>query len=306
MPRTNPTATTTQRRKATAPKAKKPTSGIIAIDNGGHYTKIFSENMKEPVAISSKKGAGHNNFRFRTNKYEAGTYKIEYQGDIYFTGDLLQESEGEMTSFTNTKNTAYFIISALHAIALYGYDENYVVTCTPFKRFTESEVNGIMKALEGSHEITINDEEYKFDVHEVVVFPEVTPAYFIDKPEGKVHWLDFGSRTVGFATTINGQLIEKESGTIERMGLDIRRTKNFSAYISEVANELLRYWGAEEEVRVFGGGADFYPQVLTELANYFDDIYGQEDGQAKFMQVIGLLEAGKEYFLAEDEVEDDE
>lgn len=307
MPRTT-TKTATKRTASKNVSTKKMTSGIISVDNGGHFTKILAEGMKNPIAISSKKARGHNNFKTQTD-YEKGTYKIEYNGSFYFMGELIDEGTGKMTSFTTSKATDYFIISTLQAVALYGFDNNIVVTNVPFKRYSDKEREKIENKLIGHHTIVINDEEYEFDIEEVVVTPEVSMAFFNDMPEGIVHWLDFGSRTVGYATTkYNGEIfrpIEKQTGTIERQGLDIRKTQDFVSYVSEISDELLRHWDADEPVIAFGGGIEYYPQIAEELVNYFNDVTVVEE-EAKFLQVRGMLEFAKLQYAEIDEDEEGE
>lgn len=302
---------TTNTSKTVRKSAKKKTeveftSGIIAIDNGGHYTKVFSETMEEPISMSSRKAYGHDRLRTKSN-YEIGTYKIVHKDEIYFMGTLMEEGDGEMTSFTTTKTTEYFILSILQACALYGYDKNKVVTCTPFSRFTDKEEDGIMKALLGSHEIEINDVTYKFTIEDIIVTPEVTPAFFNDTPEGKIHWLDIGSRTIGYATTMfdgeNFRIIEKETGTLERKGLDQYKPSNIKSYSSMIANELLRHWDDQEPVVAFGGGIDFYPEIADEMAVFFPNL--EVGKNPRFLQVTGMLEYGKIEYTPIDEEEEE-
>ena len=305
--KTTNTSKTTTTKKAKSKKVEvEPTTGIIAVDNGGHYTKVFSESMEEPISLSSRKAYGHDRLRTKSN-YESGTYRLVYKDEIYFMGTLMEEGEGEMTSFTTTKTTDYFVLSVLQACALYGYDVNKVVTCTPFSRFTDSEEDGIVRALLGEHEIEINDVTYNFAIDDVVVTPEVTPAFFNEMPEGKVHCLDIGSRTIWYATTMfdgeNFRIIEKETGTLERKGLDQYKPNNLKSYASMTANELLRHWNPTEPVVIFGGGVDFYPEIATELQAFFPELTVGDN--PRFLQVKGMLEYGKlEYTPVEEEEEE--
>lgn len=303
-----PRATSTTRRNAstknkTIKKSVKPTSGIIAVDNGGEFTKIFAEDMKAPVVYSAKKGYGHDRLKFR-NTYDKNTFKIVHNDTIYFTGSLLLESEGELPSYTESKATEYFFLSILHACALHGFKENYLVTCTPFTKWDEEEVEAITDMLVGNHEITINEVDYEFTIAEVLVVSEVTPAFFIDTPMGTVHWLEFGSRTVGFATTIDGVLIEGLSGTLSKMGLDIKQVTNFKAYVSSVARSLLKVWDEDAEVRVFGGGIEHFEQIAEELEKYFSNLVVLDE-EPQLIQVRGMLEAGKQMFGEPEEDEEE-
>jgi hypothetical protein len=287
--------------KKTTQNIEKRTTGIIAIDNGGYNTKILSETMRHPVSISSRKAYGHNRFKFQTT-YPEGTYKIFWEGKWYFMGMLMLESRNQLTGYTHTKATDYFILSILQAIALYGYDVNKVVTSTPISRYSEDEIEAITNRLLGKHELEINGKEYSFEIVDVIVAPETSTAFFALMPEGKVRWLDLGSRTVGFATTINENgffmPIELESGTIEKEGLDIRNDiTDFSEYVENLSMELNRVWDTEDYIIAFGGGAEI-PELVRELKMHYPNLHVAEE--PLFLQVRGMLELGIQTFNGDD------
>jgi Actin like proteins N terminal domain len=287
--------------KKTTQNIEKRTTGIIAIDNGGYNTKILSETMSHPVSISSRKAYGHNRFKFQTT-YPEGTYKIFWEGKWYFMGMLMLESRNQLTGYTHTKATDYFILSILQAIALYGYDINKVVTSTPISRYSEDEIDAITNRLLGKHELEINGKEYSFEIVDVIVAPETSTAFFALMPEGKVRWLDLGSRTVGFATTINENgffmPIELESGTIEKEGLDIRNDiTDFSEYVENLSMELNRVWDTEDYIIAFGGGAEI-PELVRELKMHYPNLHVAEE--PLFLQVRGMLELGIQTFNGDD------
>lgn len=268
-----------------------PTSGIICIDNGGFNLKVFSQDMEEPIVESSKKAFGHNNDPFGGQTYPEGTYKIKWKGKYYFLGLLLADSKRVMTSFTNTKSTDYFILSALQATALYGYDENYLVTPTPYSRFSEEEMELIKSKLIGEHEIEINNVVYNFSIEECLVVPEAIIASYAKKPDGKHRWLDLGSRTVGFATTFGDsehgyfKVISEECDTIEKQGLDIRNVRDRSdedlieyakEYIENIYNDLSPFFDDDDAVTAFGGGALVEP-LVEELKLRYPNLEVDED-----------------------------
>lgn len=296
-------------------KLKKPieevevTRGIIAVDNGGHNTKILTESMAEPVSISSRKAYGHNDLRLRKS-YSEGTYKIKWEDQYYFFGSLILEADGEMNGFTNTKANSFFILSILQAVALYGYDKNIVVTCTPYSRYTTTEINNITKKLIGHHVLEINEEEYEFEIEDVLVTSETSTAFFVDMPEGKIRWLDLGSRTVGYTTSYYIEedgildLLDRESGTIEKEGLDITKLSGatvgrFKQYVENLAKELNRFWDESDHIVVFGGGA-MNPNLIEAVKEYYTRAIIAEN--PLYAQVLGMLEVAKlEYYGGEDE-----
>ena len=281
-------------------EVKMATSGVIAVDNGGLNTKIFSEGMENPVSISSRKAYGHNNLRL-TKSLGEGAYKIKWNDQYYFFGSLILESDAEMSGYTNTKAKPFFILSILQAVALYGYDKNKVITCTPFSRYTDEERGKIESMLVGEHSIEINDVEYTFEITDVLVTSETSPAFFVDMPEGKVRWLDLGSRTVGYSTShfVPDEeildLLDKESNTIEKEGLDINRlhdasVEKFRQYVDNLSKELNRKWDEEDYIVVFGGGA-LNENLMIALQEVYTNTKIAED--PLHLQVRGMLEIGK-------------
>lgn len=280
-------------------KKDQVVSGIIAVDNGGLNTKVFSEKMPKAISISSRKAYGHNNLRL-TKSLGEGTYKIKWKDAYYFLGSLILESDAEMNGYSNTKAKPFFILSILQAIALYGFAKNKVVTCTPFSRYTDEERDNISNMLIGKHVLEINDQVFKFEVTDVLVTSETSPAFFVDMPEGKVRWLDLGSRTVGYSTSHyvpdEGilDLLDKESDTIEKEGLDINRLHNasigkFRQYVDNLSKELNRKWDEDDFMIVFGGGA-LNENLVTALKEEYPNAYISDD--PLHLQVRGMLEIG--------------
>lgn len=279
--------------------ARVETSGVIAVDNGGLNTKILSEEMEKPVTISSRKAYGHNNLRL-TKSLGEGSYKVKWNDKYYFFGSLILESDAEMSGYTNTKAKPFFILSILQAVALYGFDKNKVVTCTPFSRYTDEERGNIENMLLGKHSLEINDVEYDFEIEEVLVASETSPAFFVDMPEGKVRWLDLGSRTVGYSTSHYVpdeeilDLLDKESNTIEKEGLDINRlhdatVEKFREYVDNLSKELNRKWDEDDYIVVFGGGA-LNENLMTALQEVYTNTVIADDPLT--LQVRGMLEIG--------------
>lgn len=301
-------------KKSTAPKQptveqneeiveeKEETVGIVCIDNGGYNTKVFTQHMDSPVIVSSKKGYGHNNDPFGSQTYPEGTFKVKWKDKYYFFGLLLADTRRHMTSFTTTKSTDYFILSVLKETALYGYDSNYLVTTTPFSRYSVEEMDLIRDRLIGEHEITINNVEYKFKIEEALVVPETIIASYAKKPNGTHRWLDLGSRTVGFASTFGDdsqnyfKVNFEECDTIEKEGLDIRNVLDKSEselrvyvkeYIENIYNELSPYFDDHDRITAFGGGA-LVGFIVEELKARYPNLEVDEDPVT--LQVRGMME----------------
>ncbi|WP_090739310.1 ParM/StbA family protein [Paenibacillus sp. Mc5Re-14] len=280
----------------------EPSIGIIAVDNGGFNTKILTQDMDKPVIMSSKKGFGSSYDPFGTAKYPDGTYRVSWNNKTYFFGLLLNSTRRHLSSFTPTKSTDYFVLSILMGTALYGYDINYLITTTPYSRYSEEEMSLIIGRLIGDHEININGSIYKFKIEECYVAPEAIIASYAIKPWGKHRWVDLGSRTVGFGTTFGDQdtgffyPIWDECDTIEKEGLDIRSVLDkeqdelkeyVKEYIENIYNELSPFFDDNDPMTIFGGGA-LVPEIAEEMKVRFPNMDVAEDPLT--IQVRGLME----------------
>ncbi|TVX86058.1 ParM/StbA family protein [Paenibacillus agilis] len=281
----------------------EPTVGIIVIDNGGFNTKILSQDMESPIVIDSKKAFGHNNYNnFKSaNDYPEGTYKIKWKGKYYFLGLLALRSRRELTGFTSTKSTDFFILSVLQSCALWGYDINYIMTSTPYLRYSIEEQELINSRLRGDHEIEINNKVYMFSIAESVVAPEALIASYANKKQGIHRWLDLGSRTVGFASTQGyGDFFDSiggdSCGTIEKEGLEITRVledkegeelrEHLSEYVENIYNYLSPIWDDNDNITAFGGGA-LEPILIEELQKRYPNLEVDEDPLT--LQVRGMM-----------------
>lgn len=275
------------------------TVGVIAIDNGGQNTKVLNEIMERPATFFSRLGFGSDLgvWSANTTKDDGETHSILYQEEYYFSGLLLHQAESELNGFVDNKDDDYFILNILRATALYGFDVNYLATCVPISQFKLFDDN-IVRKLKGKHSITINNVLYEFEIAEAHVFMETVSGAAYNFGEGITRWLDLGSRTVGYATSVveDGypQVLKGEgrSGTIEKEGLNIKKVTSWKAYVNNIT-KVLRKWDKEDRVVVFGGGAMIEP-LIDELRKYFPNLEVAED--PLFLQVKGLLELGMEFY----------
>jgi len=288
-------------------KTEELTTGIIAIDNGGYNTKIFSETMEEPFVMPSQKGLGHSKGRQFQGALPEGSYDVEWNGKHYFFGLLMRDSR-LMTSYTNTKATPYFTLSALLGVALYGYDINNVITCVPYKRYTETEINAIKEELTGNHTLFINGEEYSFEIQDVlVVSEELIIPYGYEVSEGITRWINLGSRTIGYATSVYSEADDwfdvdnNSSGTIEREGLDITKILStvdggeidFDDYVSGLANTLLPIFSEDDVVKIAGGGAKV-DELIESIKKVFPHASAVEEPVT--LQVESMLKFALDYY----------
>lgn len=309
-----------QKEEANSPTTsyKEPTVGIIAVDNGGDNTKVFSQRMDNPTYFKSRKGFGveedFDDPMFHDEEYdeENRSYIVRYKDLIYLTNRRMKQGRFKDTGNTYTKTKAYFIISTLIAVAKYGYNINYVVTSVPYANRTKTEVSLIKERLIGEHAITINDKDYEFTIEDVLVTAEAQAGHFYLEAEGQVTLLELGSRTVGYATNyielddegniIIDQPIRAKSGTIDRAGVEISNLKetDYIPYCSNIYAELSSIISENDKIIAFGGGV-LVDGIREGLKMNFNNIHFAQD--PLYVQVRGMLIAGELYFNLE---EDDE
>lgn len=294
-------ATTTK--KQTSIK-QKITSGVIAVDNGGYNTKVFAEGMDAPISFSSKKAYGHDN---KLTVYDEKSMKIEWNDEIYFTGILMLDSRSHLTGYTDSKATDYFILNTLLAVALYGFEDNLLITTVPYSRYNDEEIEAITGRLQGEHTLIINDQEYNFEISEVEIGSEAMLACHAVETEGLVRWLDLGSRTVGYASSFFDETyhpLTSMTGTIEGEGLDIRnipKTKEeFKRYVGHFIPELIRMnWDYNDSIIAFGGGA-LHDELIEVLQEKFPNLKVADD--PLHLQVLGMYTFAVNYVWVEDDV----
>lgn len=304
-------------------KAKaKLTQGIIAVDNGGENTKIFSQDMDTPTYFKSKKRYGDkSHYLLETfEKYENDeamrSYIVEYEGVIYLTNLRTEQSEYMSTGNTKSKANEYFILSTLIAVAKFGYDINYLVTSIPLKYIHSEDVEKIKDMLIGEHEIKIDKKDYKFEIRDVEVTAEAQSALLHLLPEGTTTLLEIGSRTIGYATNHlefdeEGYIkvlynIPQKSDTIEQAGVVISNLKE-SDYIPYCSNIYARMSSMskiteDDSIVAFGGGV-LLQGIKSGLQKFFNNITFAED--PLYAQVKGMLIIGEDKFSHLTE-EDDE
>jgi hypothetical protein len=306
-----PIKSSVQRKTTTSSKARKKTSGIIAIDNGGENTKVLSEDMEHPVSFGSTKAIGKP--RHKQDPIlppELHSHLVEWEGKIYLTNYRVMQSKARKSSLVNTKSDDYFILSILIAIAKYGYDENYVITCVPYSRYSDEEKEAIERRLIRKHTLAIDGQEYNFEIKDVIIVPETMVAFFHLKPYGRVRLLDIGSRTVGYATMYQDekffQPIFEETGTIEKEGLEARRDvvekEEYDEYVENLAYELDHVFNEDDEIIAFGGGV-LIPQIVEGLKKKYPNLTVAEE--PLFVQVRGMLEYGLNYLRGDVDEEEE-
>jgi plasmid segregation protein ParM len=265
-------------------------TGVFACDNGGYSTCVVTAKCFNQ--FPSVKGE----FRERAlvNPQGSHDYIVEYKSKKYMAGTLAQtESRFPMQMHTRSKQHLFYDLSIMIAIHQFGYDKNYLITSVPISMHQEDEKEGIRKRLVGEWSLVINGIERKFTIEDVKVAPETVSAFWINEPEGKTRFLDIGSRTVGYGTTIKEgsmmKYIDSESGTFMGKGLEATETTNFEEFSDYLAGKLLALWDDKDQVYLLGGGAKNMT-IVNQFKKYFKNAEVMENPQisnAKGMYLLG-------------------
>lgn len=266
-------------------------SGVISIDNGGSSTCIVTSGGKEK--FPSVKGLYGNRTLIDTaGKYD---YVVEYNNERYVMGNLAKyDCKYPLQMHTDTKQHLFFDLSALVAIHQFGFSTNYVMISVPITMHKEEEKEGIAQRLRGEHTITVNNVKKKFHIMDVKVAPETAVAFWVNQPQGKTRYIDLGSRTIGYATTIFEdevtRFIDTESGTFKGKGLDaLSDDYNQQALSDYICGRLISSWNKNDKVYLLGGGA-LDTELVKCISEYFPKTEVMDDPQ--MTNATGMYELG--------------
>src|SRR6185437_14465054 len=235
-------------------------SGVIVVDDGGHSTGVVTKNGQEMFPSVKALYGDRNLTDVSSGKYD---YVVEYKGEKYVMGTLAKyDSRLPLQMHTDTKQHLFYDLSVLVGIHQFGYLQNYLITSVPIGMHNEEEKSGRIARLKnpGSHTITVNGIKKTFRIEDVKVAPESAVAFWINEPQGESRYIDLGSRTIGYATTINEngviRFIDSESGTFKGKGLEaLNVSYNPKSLADFICGRLISMWNKEDVVHLLGGGA---------------------------------------------------
>lgn len=267
-------------------------SGLISIDNGGHSTCVITKEGAENFP-SVKGKYGNRTLTKVSGKHD---YVVDYQGERYVMGTLAKyDCQYPLQMHTDTKQNLFFDLSTLVAIHQFGYSINYVVTSVPITMHSDEEKQGIVERLIGDHIITVNGSRKSFSVIDVKVAPETAVAFWLKEPHGKSRYIDLGSRTIGYATTIYEdditRFIDTESGTFNGKGLEaLEGDYDQKALADYICGRLISKWKRDDNLYLIGGGA-LDSQLVGYIRDYFPHATVLDDPQ--MANALGMYLLGR-------------
>ena len=267
-------------------------SGVIAIDDGGYSTCVVTKSGVE-VFPSVK---GHYGRRNLTSAIGRHDFIVEYQGRKYVMGTLAEaDCLMPLQMHTDTKQHDFYDLSVLVAIHQYGFLSNNVIISVPIAMHNEDEKSGRIARLRKSHTITVNDVTKTFSITDVKVAPESASAFWIEEPQGKNRFLDLGSRTIGYATTLNHngdiRFIDTESGTFFGKGLQaLDGNYDPQSLADYICGILSANWKKSDVVHILGGGA-LDTSLVSYIRDHFPNARVMENPQVA--NAIGMYNLGR-------------
>jgi len=267
-------------------------SGIIAVDDGGNSTCIVTKNGQEKFP-SVKGFYGSRTLTEVSGKYD---YIVDYKGEKYVMGTLAKyDCRYPLQMHSQTKQHVFFDLSILVAIHQFGFANNYLVTSVPISMHNNDEKTGRIMRLVGDHTIVVNGKSKTFNIMEARVAPETAVAFWINEPQGKSRFIDLGSRTIGYATTIyeDGvtRFIDSESGTFSGKGLEaLGDDYNQQALADYICGRLMVDWKEGDSVYLLGGGA-LDEKLVSSIMGYFPKSKVLNNPQ--MANAIGMYQLGR-------------
>lgn len=247
-------------------------SGVISIDDGGSSTCVVTRYGQEN--FPSVKGVyGKRTLTEVNSKYD---FIVDYKGEKYAMGTLAKyDCKYPLQMHTDSKQNLFYDLSILVGIHQYGYLSNYLMTSVPISMHNDDEKEGRIKRLIGKHTIRVNGVTKTFEIDDVKVAPETAVSFWINEPEGKSRYIDLGSRTIGYATTVYEdsvtRFIDAESGTFKGKGLEaLDNSYNQQALADYICGKLLSIWNPVDNISLLGGGAldkDLVAAIVEHFPN---------------------------------------
>lgn len=267
-------------------------SGIISIDDGGSSTCVVTRNGQEN--FPSVKGLfGDRKLTKIISNYD---FIVEYKDEKYVMGTLAKnDCKYPLQMHTDSKQNLFYDLSILTAIHQYGYLTNYLMTSVPISMHNDKEKEGRILRLKGKHTIRVNGVTKTFEIEEAKVAPESASAFWINEPEGKSRYIDLGSRTIGYATTLyeneETRFIDTESGAFKGKGIEaLDVSYNQQALADYICGRLLSMWNPEDDVSLLGGGA-LDEKLVDAIREYFPNAVVLDNPQMS--NALGMYMLGR-------------
>ena len=159
----------------------------------------------------------------------------------------------------------------------------------------ENEKEGRILRLKGKHTIKVNGVTKTFEIEDVKVAPESAVSFWINEPKGKSRYIDLGSRTIGYATTLHEddvtRFIDAESGCWEGKGIEaLADSYDQQALADYICGRLLSMWSPDDKISLLGGGA-LDEKLVEAIIRYFPNAAVMKNPQMS--NALGMYMLGR-------------
>ncbi|GMA65962.1 ParM/StbA family protein [Alicyclobacillus fastidiosus] len=270
-------------------------SELVVVDAGRYGTKTVADGVRDwfPSVIGEYRELK------LTRPWTHHDMLVEFNGEKYYVGEIARkESSGAATLMLDTKvtfDTKLLILTALHR-TLPADSTAIVVTSVPIASQNELEKLHMKKLLLGTHTIEVNGEEKTFHIPRVEVGIECAVAAWSLGKHRKGHFLgvDIGSRTVNFTAIMNGQWVDRLSGTLP-FGTETEKISP-TLFVRMIIAELSRRVKPLPPLVLMGGKArdllDHF-QTYTAVEVHHDPLHANADAMYQFWKEELAHEASK-------------
>lgn len=236
---------------------------ILGIDAGNYSVKVVNRDG----AFNFASDIGEWRDRRLTESFGADDMEWEFEGRKGFAGTLAKfESEFNGSLKGDTKANADARLRILLAVHRLSDDmNNSIVVGQPIGSHTDIEKDKIKKMLLGLHELTVNGVKKHININRVEVAAECASVGVLEPPVGMFHIVDLGGGTLNWATCyFDGERVrkvDKDSDT-ELFGMNSVKQADLNAMARVLISKTQSKWGKENVVRVIGGVAEPFAELL--------------------------------------------
>lgn len=189
---------------------------VISVDCGRSGVKAVGES--ERVYFPAALGAWR---ELRNNRiFGTDDLVIEYQGSKYFGGRVALEEANDgakvMLAYKAHMDTRILSLTGVHRLVS-NRARVMLVTGLPLSFHNAHDIGKMKDLFLGDHELSVNGVNKRFSIERVEVAAEgATVAWSLRRiRHERFHVLDVGSRTVNYATAVNGRWVDRESDSLD-------------------------------------------------------------------------------------------
>jgi len=211
----------------------------------------------------------------------------------FFVGTLAVESEDRRRLMVREKvhrDTKIFVLTLISRLLAAQHARITLTLGVPINQANKDVKQALEELLLGSYALTLNGVQKRFTIDRLQLVHEGAAASRILFPNapGTQRLIDIGSRTVNFATIVNGRYRDLESDTLDYGAETI---ESGPALANRIIGDLSRYWGTFQDDTYALGGGILKDGVSATLKEALPKLHIPED--PRFLNVRAFFEIGE-------------